>query len=139
MSSAPLAELERFARQCIAAQDHPGDHHPFTPFGCRACGVVPISVTIEHHTGSRKPDFKGVILARCSECGREGRVFSFTGEHRKRLRRERPSCECGSVSFWVAMVERVEGAQGLPGFFDEGVIVGQCSQCGKRVVFAYTD
>jgi hypothetical protein len=96
-------------------------------------------VTIEHYTGSRKVDFKGVILARCSECNCEERIFSFTGEHRKCLRQDKSVCECGNTSFWVAMVERIEGDQGLPGFFDEGVIVGQCYRCGQRVALVYTD
>jgi hypothetical protein len=94
---------------------------------------------IEHHTGSRKRDFKGVIFARCSGCGGEERVFSFTGEHRQRLRVEEPACACGKRDFLVAMLERFEGDQGLPGFFDEGVIAGQCPQCGRQVVFVYTD
>jgi hypothetical protein len=25
------------------------------------------------------------------------------------------------------------------GFFDEGVVVGQCSQCGRNRAFAHTD
>jgi hypothetical protein len=96
-------------------------------------------LTIEHHTGSRKGDFKGVILGLCSGCGGEERIFSFTGKHRKRTRQEKPTCTCGNTRFWVAMVERIEGNEGLPGFFDEGVIAGQCSQCGRNQVFVYTD
>jgi hypothetical protein len=137
--SAPLSSLEKFARQCIAAQDYPADHHRFTPFRCPACGVVPLALTIEHHTGSKKGNFKGVVLGRCTECGRQERVFSFTGKQRKRLRQEQPKCTCGNTRFWVAMVERIEGDQGLPGFFDEGVVVGQCSQCGRNQAFVYTD
>jgi hypothetical protein len=135
----PLSELGKFARKCIAAGDYPADHHPFTPFRCSMCGFVPFALTIEHHTGSRKGDFKGAIFGRCSSCGVEQRLFSLTGTHREPLREEKPVCECGSTRFWVAMVERIEGDQGLSGFFDEGVIVGECSQCGKRVAFVYTD
>jgi hypothetical protein len=135
----PLSDLEKFARKCIAAQDYPADHHPFTPFRCSTCGAVPMALTIEHHTGSKKGDFKGSLFGRCSECGAEERVFSFTGKHRKRLRQEKPICKCGNACFWVAMVERIEGGQGLPGFFDEGVVVGQCPECGQRVAFVYTD
>jgi hypothetical protein len=101
--------------------------------------VVPLALRVEHHTGSKQRDFKGVVFARCSACGCDARVFSFTGGHREPIREERPACECGSKEFIVAMVERFEGDQGLPGFFDEGVIVGECSQCGRHRAFVYTD
>jgi hypothetical protein len=94
---------------------------------------------IEHHTGSKRRDFKGVIWARCSVCDREQRIFSFTGKHRRRSREERPVCDCGEARFFVAKLERIEGSEGLPGFFDEGVIVGECSRCGRRRAFVYTD
>lgn len=136
---ASLWDLERFGKRCIAAQNYPTDHHRFSPFRCSVCGVVPLALTIEHHTGSSESDFKGLVFGRCSECGRRERVFSFTGRHRSRLREEKPTCECGSDLFLVAMVERFEGDQGLPGFFDEGVIVGQCSRCGRQLAFVYTD
>ncbi|MGD9001594.1 MAG: hypothetical protein PVF04_02930 [Anaerolineae bacterium] len=138
-STTSLSDLEKFARQCIAARDHPADHHWFTPFRCPTCGVVPLALTIEHHTGSKKGDFKGLIFGRCSECGSEERIFSFTGKHRKRLREETPACQCGSVFFVVAECERMEGDEGLLGFFDEGVVVGQCSECGRNRVFVHTD
>jgi hypothetical protein len=38
-------------------------------------------------------------------------------------------CEC----------ERFEGGDGLSGFFDEGVVVGKCSECGRNRVMVYTD
>ncbi len=131
--------LEAFARECIAADRYPRDYHLFTPFECRICGMVPLQLTIEHHTGSQKGDFKGVIFARCSKCGGQERLFSFTGEHRERLREEKPVCECGNAYFFAGNCERMEGDEGLPGFFDEGVIVGQCSRCRKNRAFVYTD
>jgi hypothetical protein len=39
----------------------------------------------------------------------------------------------------VAEVERIERDEGLPGFFDQGVVVGQCSQCGHNQVVVHTD
>jgi hypothetical protein len=134
-----LSDLKAFAEKCIAADRYPNDYHPFRPARCPTCGVVPLALTIEHHTGSKKGDFKGVIFAQCSECGGEESIFSFTGQHRKRLRKEKPVCECGNTHFLVAICERIEGEEGLAGFFDEGVIVGQCSRCSRNRAFVYTD
>lgn len=134
-----FSELEAFARKRIDAHRYPDDYHSFRLFRCKACGVVPLDLTIEHHTGSRKGDFKGVIFARCSSCGSRERVFSFTGEHRTRLREENPVCACGNERFYVGECERIERDEGVLGFFDEGVVVGQCSQCGRNRVLVYTD
>lgn len=131
--------LAAFARECIAADHYPNHRHVFTPFGCSACGVVPLALTIEHHTGSEDGDFKGAIFGQCSECGKQERVFRFTGEHRKPLRKEKPVCGCGHLYFFAGECERIERDEGLSGFFDEGVIVGQCSQCGEKRAFVYTD
>jgi len=136
---APLADLEKYARACIAAEKHPEDHHRFAPFRCNDCGAVPLALRLQHHTGSKPGAFKGSIYGLCSECGRETRIFTFTGDHRRLLRQERPSCDCGNDYFWVAMVERIEGGQGLAGFFDEGVIVGKCSRCHRLALLASTD
>ena len=134
-----LSDLEAYARERIAAHRYPDDYHFFTPAKCHTCGVVPLELTIEHHTGSKKGNFKGVILAQCSVCGGEERIFSFTGQHRKRLREEKPVCQCGNAHFLVGECERIEGSEGLPGFFDEGVVVGKCSRCGRNRAFVYTD
>lgn len=67
------------------------------------------------------------------------RLFTFTGEHRKKLRDEKPVCECGSRIFFVGQCERIEGEQGIPGFFDEGVIAGKCTDCKRNQAFAFTD
>ena len=134
-----LSDLEAFARECIAADRFPNDHHVFTAARCPSCGVVPLELAIEHHTGSKKGDFKGVIWAQCSECGGKTRIFGFTGEHRRRERQEKPACECGSTRFLVGECERIEGGEGLPGFFDEGVVVGKCSECGRDQALVYTD
>ena len=134
-----LSDLEAFARKHIAAQRYPDDYHFFTPFKCDACGVVPFELTIEHHTGSKKGNFKGVILGECTECGSRKRLFSFTGNHRERLRGEKPVCRCGNESFLVAECERIERNEGVMGFFDEGVVVGKCSHCGRNRALVDTD
>ena len=134
-----LSDLEAFARKSIDAQRYPGDYHHFKLFRCQSCGVVPLELTIEHHTGSRKRDFKGKIFGRCSVCGTEERIFSFTGTHREPLREERPACTCGNEQFFVGECERIERDEGLLGFFDEGVVAGKCSQCGRNRALVYTD
>ena len=134
-----LSDLEAFAKDRIAADRYRSDHHFFRPFTCDACGVVPFEMTIEHHTGSKKGNFKGMIWGECAECGSGKRLFSFTGEHRKRLREEKPVCECGNASFLAGECERIEGDEGLMGFFDEGVVVGKCSRCGRNRALVYTD
>ena len=134
-----LGELKTYAEKSIAAQRYPNDYHFFRPKGCSTCGIVPMSLTIEYHTGARKGDFKGVIMAHCSVCNVEQRIFSFTGEHRKPERVENPVCKCGNATFVVAECERIEGDDGLMGFFDEGVVVGQCPACGRKHAFVFTD
>ena len=134
-----LGALEKYARERIAAHRYPNDFHFFRPATCHACGVVPLELTIEHHSGSRKGNFKGVIMARCSVCGGEERIFSFTGKHRERVREEKPVCKCGNAYFVVGECERMERDEGAFGFFDEGVVVGQCSKCGRNRAFVYTD
>jgi len=137
--SESFSDLEAFARDSIAAHRYPNDHHPFRLFACDVCGAVGFHVTIEHHTGSTSRDFKGVIWGDCTECGTRKRLFSFTGQHRKHLREERPVCQCGNASYIVGECERIEGDEGLSGFFDEGVVVGQCSCCGRNRALVYTD
>ena len=139
MDDRALSDLEAFAKECIAAQRYPDDDHVFRMFRCDACGVVPLALTIEHHTGSEPGDFKGVIWGECTACGRRERLFSFTGEHRRPSREERPVCECGNARFLVGECERFEGDEGIRGFFDEGVVVGQCSRCGRNRALVYTD
>lgn len=134
-----LAELEDYAKDCISAHDYPNDNHLFTLYRCKSCGASAFKITIEHHTGSEEWDFKGIFWGECTGCGYLGRLFTFTGEHRQMLREERPGCECGNRSFTAGQCERYEGAEGIPGFFDEGVIVGKCCQCGLNRTFAFTD
>jgi len=134
-----LSDLEAFARKGIAAHRYPNDYHLFTVAKCSACGVVPLELTIEHHTGSKRGNFRGVIWAQCSECGGKERVFSFTGNHRKRTREERPVCKCGNRRFLVGECERIERDEGVMGFFDEGIVVGKCSECDRNRALVHTD
>lgn len=134
-----ISDLRAFALERLAADRYPQDYHIWKLFTCEACGAEGFAVTIEHHTGSKKGDFKGVIWGDCAACGRRQRLFRFTGEHRQRLRDEAPACTCGGRAFGVGECERIEGDEGLPGFFDEGVVVGQCRQCGQNQAFVYTD
>jgi hypothetical protein len=133
------SDLESFARKKLDAERYPNDYHIFHLSKCQACGVVPAELTIEHHTGAKKGDFKGVITALCSNCGSTARIFSFTGSHREPLREETPACACGNQQFYVGECERMEGDEGLFGFFDEGVVVAKCSACGRKRVLVETD
>jgi hypothetical protein len=134
-----LSDLEAFARKQIAAERYPNDAHFFRLYACDACGVVPFELTIEHHTGSKRGDFKGVIWGDCTKCGARKRLFSFTGTHRTPLREEKPACTCGHTTFAVAEMERIERDDGMMGFFDEGVVVGQCAHCGANRTLVRTD
>ena len=83
-----LSDLEAFAREQIAAHRYPSDHHPFRPFSCDACGLVAFELTVEHHSGSKEGDFKGMIWGKCTKCGtcfevcppRFGAVKKISGE-----------------------------------------------------------
>jgi hypothetical protein len=139
MTLSEFSDLELFAKRCIAADRYPSDYHSFRLFECDDCGIMAFKVAVEHHTGSKEGDFKGVIWGECAECGDKKRLFSFTGEHRKRLCEEKPVCECGYESFVVGECERIERDEGIAGFFDEGVVVGKCGRCERNRVFVHTD
>jgi hypothetical protein len=134
-----FSQLREFALRELGAAAYPHDTHYFRLYDCNLCGVVPLALNIEHHTGSKKASFKGVISGECTICGVNKQVFKFTGNQRTPQKVQKPKCSCGSDRFYVANCERYEGEQGMPGFFDEGVIVGQCAECGKLRAFVYTD
>ena len=134
-----LAKLEKFAKNKLDAHRFPNDRYTFRPAHCANCGVMPVTLEIEHHTGSSKDNFRGIIRATCSNCGDQFRFLSFTGEHRKPEFVESPKCVCGNVVFLTAESERYEGDDGLPGFFDEGVVAGQCAECGRHQLIISTD
>jgi hypothetical protein len=131
--------LRAFAEKKIAAEKYPSDYHVFRTFECDACGKTHFSLVIEPHTGSTKGNFKGVIIGVCHQCQESKKLFSFTGDHRQPLPAEKAVCSCGNDTFYAAMCERYEGDEGVMGFFDEGVIVGQCTSCGKNQAFVFTD
>jgi len=66
-------------------------------------------------------------------------LLSFTGPHRRSERAEAMMCPCRSTKLSIAMCGRYKCEDGIPGFFDEGVIVGKCTDCLRNVVVALTD
>jgi len=138
-SNNDLSDLEKYAGKCIAAHRYPNDVHMFSAKKCPTCRIVPFELTIEHHSGSKKKNFRGVIFGTCTRCNNTARIFSFTGDHRTSEREEKPVCKCGGVHFLVGECERIERDDGLLGFFDEGVVVGKCVECGSNRAFVYTD
>ena len=137
--TAALTDLEEFAKKCINSENYPDDNHNFTLYSCSSCRSSAFKLTIEHHSGSEDWNFRGIIWGECTQCGYLMRLFTFTGEHRKKLREERPECDCGNRTFLVGQCERIEDEKGIPGFFDEGVIVGKCLECNRNKAFLYTD
>ena len=135
----PLASLRTFALKALAADEYPRARHRCRVPSCPACGAGPLEVTVEAHTGATEPNFRGVVFARCPRCGSETSIFRFTGPHRKAESRERLSCHCGHDQFWLTICERTEGDEGLPGFFDEGVVAGCCAECGGRQIVVAFD
>ena len=131
--------LKAFAEKALHADRFPNDYHIFRTFECDTCGKVPFTLVIEHHTGSKENDFKGIIHGVCAQCNVSKQVFSFTGSHRQKKRSTGVTCTCGNDVFFTGECERFEGDEGLLGFFDEGVVVGQCSKCGKNQVLVWTD
>lgn len=132
-------QLEDFAKQSINSQNYPDDIHNFILYKCSACKSSLFQLTVEHHNGSEEWSFKGIIWGECTECGYLMRLFTFTGDHRSKLREERPGCECGNRTFMTGQCERTEGENGIPGFFDEGVIVGNCTVCNRNRIIVSTD
>ena len=134
-----MTNLEDFAHECIHAANYPNDNHLFTLYSCHSCHKQDLKITIEHHTGSKEWNFKGIVWGQCTSCGYLGRLFTFTGEHRSFLCEETPECDCGSKIFNVGQCDRTEGEEGITGFFDEGVIAGKCCSCGLNMVFVRMD
>jgi len=143
--------LRAFALGVLRADLCSLDTHVFSLYECETCGIAPLILTIEHHTGSGYGDFHGRILALCGLCDRVFEALHKTGstlnpatgklEPGVRERTEQAKCQCGNVAFFVASCDRFETAEGggLSGFYDEGVVVGQCPQCGRCHVLASLD
>lgn len=134
-----FSDLEDFAGECINSKAYPDDIHQFTSFECSSCKSSRLRLVLEHHTGSDESNFRGIIWGECADCGYLMRLFTFTGSHREFLKEERPECECGNRVFSVGLCERTEGENGIPGFFDEGVVAGQCSECHLNKAIVYID
>ena len=135
--AAALSDLQTFALKTLAAERYPNDYHIFRAFECETCGSVPFSMMAEHHTDSKNGDFKGLIWGDCAQCSARKRLMSYTGDHRKKISEEKFFCECGEANFVGGEMERME--DGALGFFDEGVVVGQCSGCKRNRVIVATD
>jgi hypothetical protein len=128
-----LSALEAFARHAIGAGHYPGDVHPCTVAECERCGVAPLELTVEHDEGDRSCDFRGVVWMRCTQCGAQRVLLAVTAspEREPLVQIERPACVCGATAFYVVLCERLEVWDGVPSFFDEGVMAGQCAGCGR--------
>jgi len=137
-------ELEEYAKEQIGASAYPDDKHVCSFFKCEQCGAtVPLALDISYSQAcdNARPalDFAGTVRSTCSKCGSVETIFSIIRGQHPEEEQEHPVCSCGSDTFLVCMCERYEGAQGLQGFFDEGVIVGKCSACGNLRTFLFTD
>lgn len=133
------AGLHRFALERLDAARHPKSSHPYKEYECKECGSGTWEVVLDHDPGSDWRDFNGFVVGRCTRCHEYAALFAFFAPDRRCGSEEYLSCPCGSTRFSVAMCERYEGDDGIPGFFDEGVIVGKCADCKRNAVFAFTD
>lgn len=133
-------KLEKFARKVLQANKYPQNPHIFKILNCKTCGPIDgLTVHIEHHTGSSKEDFKGKITAKCHNCKKKQILVSFTGPSRKKIAEDIVVCPCGNQKFLIGEFERFSDSQELVGFFEEGIIVGECDQCQHHQVLAQTD
>jgi len=137
-------ELENYAKEQINAEAYADDVHICTQFRCNHCELIaPFSLLISYSNAcdENRPasDFAGTIYSTCSICGSVETPLSIIRGNHPEAEKEHPVCSCGSNSFFLCMCERYEGAHGLEGFFDEGVIVGKCSSCGSFRTFLFTD
>lgn len=133
------AELAQFARKCLGYAGASEARFEFRSFHCPSCLGAEFVVVVEHHTGSRPANFRGKIRGRCLACGSEAQLYSFTGRRRRLLRETPVVCNCGQELFVVGEGERFEDEEGLPGFFDEGVVVARCIGCGRNHVVVEID
>jgi len=140
-----LLDLKEFALKKIAAEKYPNDYHWIKIFRCDICGITPLRIKLEHHAGYRlgssiSNDFVGIFWGTCTKCDKKIKFFSITNEYSKTVRVEYPKCgKCGNDAFYVLECERYEGENGLKGFFDEGIVVGKCSECNTLMVIVQTD
>lgn len=136
-----LSDLEAFARHAIGAEHYPDDVHPCNAVECEQCGIAPVELTVEHDEGDKPGDFHGVVWMKCVRCGEQRVLLAVTAspERGPLAQVERPACECGAKAFYVVLCERIEVWDGVPSFFDEGVMAGQCASCGRLRSIVFTD
>lgn len=136
--------LEDYAKSAINASAYPDDIHRCSLFRCQQCErVVPFMIQISYSDAcdEARPalDFAGTVIGTCSECGLVQILFSIKRGEYPEVEQDQPICSCGSNSYILCLCERYEGAYGLQGFFDEGVIAGKCGTCGSHRTFLFTD
>ncbi len=139
MTKTNLSDLKEFAREKIGADEYPDDFHIYDEAKCDKCGVVPFEVNLEHQNCGSPVDFHGTIWLQCSVCGEKQEYLSILVEGGKLINTEQCKCKCDNTTFYVASCDRIEVWDGQPSFFDEGVVVGKCSNCGSMVRIAMTD
>lgn len=140
IESPDLTDLEAFARRSLGAEHYPDDLHPCHPAECDQCGAALLELIIEHDEGDRPGDFHGTVWMQCALCGARRILLAVTSEPRKPIEQiECPVCECGEKAFFVLLCERIEVWDGVPSFFDEGVVAGKCAHCGRLRAFVFTD
>lgn len=137
-------DLEEYAKKQINASAYSDDIHICNQFRCKQCAdIVPFSLLISYSEAcdNMRPaqDFAGTVHSTCSKCGSKGVVLCIKRGEYSEVEQEIPRCSCGSDTFFLSMCERYEGAYGLEGFFDEGVLVGKCSRCGNLKTFLFID
>ena len=132
-------DLHHFALDCLHAADRPSCSHPYTALPCDTCGAEAWEVAVEHHTGSKATDFRGVVYGLCTRCRETAVLFAFSGPHRRPVLTEYLVCPCGTATVSVGMCEREAGAHGTPGGKNAGVLVDKCTACARNAVVVWTD
>jgi len=140
----PTDELEDYAKEQINAGAYSDDVHTCTLFRCEKCErTVPFVIEISYSAACDKArpalDFAGTVSGTCGDCGMIQTLFSIKRGDYPEVEQEYPVCSCGSYTYITCLCERYEGASGLQGFFDEGVIVGKCATCGTHRTFLFID
>jgi hypothetical protein len=136
--------LEDYGKEQINAAAYSDDVHICTLFSCEHCErISPFSLLISYSTACDRArpaaDFAGTVQGTCSQCGTTDVLFGIKRGNHPESETEHPVCSCGSDAFVLCLCERYEGASGLQGFFDEGVLVGKCATCGSHKTFLFTD
>jgi hypothetical protein len=135
----PRQALEQYVNKCLATEAQPQTALRFKPYTCPVCGATAFEMSIEHHSGSTRRNFRGVIRGICSKCSEKLELCRFTGPHRQVVQEKALECRCGSSLFYAGECERIEDNEGLPGFVDEGIAVAACAHCGRLTTIVEWD